>query len=79
MTTNNISLTEAVEQRDLWLAASRALAVGKSYTIGNRQLARSDATEVREMLSYWQNAIKSLEASAVSGIKNPGVAVAKWT
>lgn len=79
MTSNNIDLTEAVAQRDLWVAASRALAVGKSYTIGNRQLTRSDAAEVRDMVSYWQRAVKSLEAGANSDVKNPSVAVAKWT
>ena len=76
---NEITLTEAQEQRDLYLAASRALAVGKSYTIGNRQLTRLDATHVRDMLTYWQRAIRTLAAASNSNVKNGGVRISTWT
>ena len=75
---SNITLAEAIEQRDLYLAASRAIAVGKSYTIGNRQLSRLDAGEVRAQLSYWQRACNTIE-SANAGGKNGGVRLATWT
>ncbi len=75
----DITLTEATEQRDLYLAASRAIAVGKSYTIGNRQLTRLDGQEVRNMLAYWQRTVRTLEAAANSNVKNAGVRTATWT
>lgn len=71
-------LTTATTNRDAWLAASEAIAVGKSYTIGNRQLTRSDGDEVRAMLTYWQRQVKSLTASA-NGMKNTSVSVARWS
>lgn len=71
-------LATATEHRDAWLAADTAIAVGKSYTIGNRQLTRSDSEEVKKMLTYWQSRVKSLTAAA-NGMKNPGVAVARWS
>ena len=71
-------LSTATTNRDAYLAASEAIAVGKSYTIGNRQLTRADAAEVREMLTYWQRQVKSLTASA-NGMKNTSVSVARWS
>jgi len=76
---DDITLAEAQEQRDLYLAASRAIAIGKSYTIGNRQLTRLDSTEVRNMLTYWQRAVRSLSAAANSSVDGGGFKVAKWT
>ena len=77
--TSTIPLTEATEQRDLYLAASRAIAAGKAYTIGNRQLTRLDAADVRDQLAYWNRAIKQIEASANPNIRNAGSGVATWT
>ena len=76
---NEVTLTEAVAQRDLYLAASRAIATGKSYTIGNRQLTRADAQEVRDQITYWQRAVRSIEAASNSAVKNSGSRVATWT
>lgn len=64
MTANMITLAEAITQRDAWVAASAALATSKQYTIGNRQLTRADGPEVRNMIRYWNRAIRDLEATA---------------
>lgn len=63
---------------DAWIAADAAIAVGKAYTIGNRQLTRADAQEVRSQLTYWQRIVNQF-ASRAAGAKNPGVRVAKWS
>lgn len=76
--TNNIDLATAIAHRDAWIAADLALASGQSYSIGNRQLSRTDAAEVRKQIGFWQNAVKSLSASATSGVSG-GPAVATFT
>ena len=48
-----ISQSEAQRQLDSWLAASEALANGKTYQIGDRILTLSNGTEVRRMVTYW--------------------------
>ena len=48
-----ISQAEAQAQLDAWLAASLALANGKTYQIGDRILTLSNATEVRRQINYW--------------------------
>lgn len=63
---------------DAWEAASLAIATGKQYTIGNRQLTRSDAEEVRSMITYWARVVSTFQSNA-NGVKNPGIRVAKWS
>ena len=70
--------TTAQTHLDAWEACDQAIAVGKSYTIGNRQLTRADAEEVRNMVTYWQRVVNQFASNAV-GVKNPGVRVAKWS
>lgn len=70
--------TEADTHLAAWLAADTAISVGKSYTIGNRQLTRADAAEVKDQLTYWQRVVNAQAASA-AGQSSPGVRVAKWS
>lgn len=63
---------------DAWLAADLAIATGKSYTIGNRQLTRADVQEVRDQIGYWQRALNTVNAGSNSDVQNAGVRVAKW-
>lgn len=63
---------------DAWEAADLAIATGKSYTIGNRQLSRADAEEVRAQITYWQRIVTQYESNA-NGVKNPGIRVARWS
>lgn len=62
---------------DAWEAADLAIATGKSYTIGNRQLSRADAEEVRAQITYWSRVVNQFASNAY-GVKNPGVRVARW-
>lgn len=38
---------------DQWLAADLAVAGNQSYTIGDRQLTRANAAEIRSNIDYW--------------------------
>ena len=72
-----MDLATAQTNLDNWLAADAALSAGQSYTIGNRQLSRSDAGQVRNQITYWQRIVKTFTASN-AGSQNPGVVVAAW-
>ena len=69
--------TTAQTHLDAWEAADLAIAVGKSYTIGNRQLTRADTQEVRNQITYWTRVVNQF-ASKAKGVKQPGVSVARW-
>jgi len=62
---------------DAWLAADTAISAGKAYTIGNRQLTRANAQEVRDQITFWRREVKAAAARA-SGIRNPNVTIASW-
>ena len=48
------TVEQCQRQLDAWLAASEALANGRSFTIEARQLSLNDASSVRRQLAYWQ-------------------------
>lgn len=48
-----MTLAIAQAQLTLWIAASTALAGGRSFSMNGRTLTREDATQVREMITYW--------------------------
>lgn len=54
---SGITVAEAQLQLDLWLAASRALATGKSYQIGTRTLTRANWAEVKDAIKYFQGLV----------------------
>lgn len=78
MTDYVVTSAQAKTQLDLWIAADAAVSVGKSYTIGNRQLTRADTTEIRNQLSYWSRTYRSLQASE-NGASEGGFRVATWS
>lgn len=57
---NAIELSTAVKNRDAWVAASEAVATGKSYKIGQRALTRADVAEIIRMIDYWQALVDRL-------------------
>lgn len=59
-----ITAAQADEQLALWLAASTAVAAGQSYSIAGRTLTRVDATEIRNMIDYWNAKATTLGNSA---------------
>ena len=73
-----ITLAKAIEARDAWVEASIATAAGQSYSIGNRSLTRADAAEIQKQIGFWERTVKSLTASANTGVSGgPAVAVFK--
>jgi hypothetical protein len=65
-TTPAISLGEARSQLSAWLTASRAIAAGQSYSIGNRSLTRANAQYIKEQIEFWEGRVNIL-ASGSSG------------
>lgn len=54
------ALEEARIHLEAWKAADLAVASGKSYRIGSRQLQRADVSEIRGQINYWQKKINKL-------------------
>lgn len=57
---SGITLQEAQEQLDQWLAASKAVAANQSYRIGEREFTRVNAEHIRGMIDYWQAKVDQL-------------------
>lgn len=55
-----IDLTTAQTQLNLWIAASAAVAGGQSYRIGERELRRTDAAEIRKQIDFWEAKVITL-------------------
>ena len=64
-----ITATEAKEMLNLWLEAERAVATGKSYRFGSRQLQRCDLSEIREAQKYWRNQLAQAESGRGRGMR----------
>lgn len=59
-----ITLTQAEDNLTKWIAASEAVANNQSYSIAGRSLTRADASDIREMIDYWQGWVNRLSPSA---------------
>ena len=59
-----VTLTQAQAQLDAWIAASLAVASNQSYSIGGRSLTRANATEIKNMIDYWENRVLQLTSPA---------------
>lgn len=66
----------ALTHLNQWLAADLAVAQGRSYTIGDRQLTRESAKEIRNSIVYWQRVYDAQTAQA--GGSNKPAALACW-
>ncbi len=55
-----VTLADAEAQLAVWLAANTAVAGNQSYSIGNRSLSRTDASEIREQIDYWHTWVQKL-------------------
>lgn len=66
-----ITIIDATAQLALWIAASAAVAANQEYEIdtgnGRRRLKRVDATEIREMINYWQGQVLALTPASAGG------------
>jgi uncharacterized small protein (DUF1192 family) len=59
-----MTLTEANQHLQAWLAADLALAEGQELRIGSRTLTRSNAAEVKERVAYWQREVNRLSGQS---------------
>ena len=63
------TLEQARTHLNAYLEADLALATGKSYRIGSRNLTRADAAEIKERIQFWSNEVERLEAGRKKGIR----------
>lgn len=56
-------LEEAKIHLEAWKAADLAVANGKSYRIGSKQLQRADVAEIRGQINYWQKKVNKLSGN----------------
>lgn len=54
---SNVTLIQARDALNRWLAADKAVATGQSYQLGNKQLTRTHAAEIRANINYWNKQI----------------------
>lgn len=57
-----ITLQEAQNHLEIWLAAELELATSQSYTIGTRSLTRANLAEVCEQVKYWEKKVRQLQS-----------------
>jgi uncharacterized small protein (DUF1192 family) len=69
------TLEQARTHLQAYLEADLALATGKSYKIGSRNLTRLDAAEVKERINFWSNEVERLENGRPKGIRQMRVVI----
>jgi uncharacterized small protein (DUF1192 family) len=69
------TLEQARTHLQAYLEADLALATGKSYKIGSRNLTRLDAAEVKERINFWSNEVERLESGRPRGIRQMRVVI----
>lgn len=52
-----ITLEQAQEKLDAWMAADEAVAGGQSYSIGGRSLSRANAAEITNKIEFWEGKV----------------------
>ena len=65
-----ITLAQAEAQLAAWIAASTAVAAGKSYTMGNRSMTLANEAEIRNSIEFWDAKVQQLNRGgrAIKGI-----------
>ncbi len=64
-----LTLAEAQELRAAYKAALLAVASGKSYQIGQRNLTRADEAFIRDQFAYWDAQVDLLSGASVAGVR----------
>lgn len=57
-----LTLEQAQEHLDKWLAADLAVSAGNSYSIAGRSLSRNSVAEIKEQIQYWSNIVDTIKA-----------------
>jgi hypothetical protein len=68
-----ITLAQAQAQLETWLAASTAVASGKTFRTENETLTREDSAQILKMVEFWNGMVKSLSGSTRRPVINLGV------
>lgn len=55
-----LTATEAQTHLDAWLAANKAVAKGKTYSMNGRSLTLADVTEIQQQIEYWERRVEAL-------------------
>jgi IS5 family transposase len=55
-----MTLSEAQTQLDAWLAASLAVSRNQSYSIGDRNLNRANASEIQDQIKFWEGRVNMM-------------------
>ena len=63
------TLAEAREELERWKAVKRSAAVGKAYSIGDRQLTRYDLPEINREIAAFAEIIDVLSGGRSSPVK----------
>lgn len=58
-----ITLEQAQQQLDAFLAASLAVAKNQSYEIDGRKFTRADLAHIQAQITFWDNYVKRLTAA----------------
>lgn len=59
------TLAEAQQMLDAYMAAERAVLLGKEYTIGGRQVRRTDLDMIRKGRQEWFDIVTSLSGGGI--------------
>lgn len=62
-----ITLEQAQQQLDTWLAASLAVAKGQAYEIEGRKMTRANLAEIQQSITFWDARVKALTPTSRRG------------
>ena len=68
-----ISLQQAQQRLDDWLAADAAVSKNQSYRIADRTYTRADAEVIRRNIEFWDGKVKKLSRAGGAGIRVRGI------
>lgn len=60
-----ITLQQAQDKLDTWMAADDAVATGQEYAMGTRKLTRANAAEIRDNITYWEKKVVRLSGGGI--------------
>ncbi len=78
MTVSVWTKTELEEQITLWKTALKQCSMGKSYTIGSRQLTRQDISDIIDMLDYLTGELAAVETGTRGPVLVQGRRIRGW-
>lgn len=56
-----LTLSQANDALDAWIAADLAVAKGQSYSMNGRSLTLANVKEIREQIQYWERRVNAFE------------------